>query len=401
MKILYIHQYFVTPEEPGGTRSYWIAKELINRGFRVTMITSDTTGKFNETRRKSVDGIDVIYIPNSYNNNMGLTKRLWSFLTFMILSTRFALKEKDIHLVFATSTPLTIGIPALIKRWLHKTPYIFEVRDLWPEVPIQLGALKNKILIKLAVFLEKTIYLNASHVIALSPGMEKGVLRFDFMKGKTSMIPNMSKPDIFFPRNKDLTVAKEYNIDPTKFNVVHFGSMGVANGLEYITHAALIVGKKSPDIIFHFFGSGKTEEILKSFCEINNLQNVLFHGALPMEILSECVNLCDVSLVSFLNIPILQTNSPNKLFDSLSAGLPIIVNSAGWTKDMVEHENCGFFVDPRHPRDLVEKLNFLRNDDELQKKYSKNSRRLALDSFNKDILCDKIAIICSNFCLKV
>lgn len=398
MKILYIHQYFVTPDQAGGTRSYWIAKALVKNGFKVTMITSDTFSKSKSVVRKNIEGIDVIYIPNSYNNNMGFVKRLWSFFSFMFKSTIYVLKVKDVNLVFATSTPLTIGIPALVKKWLHGIPFVFEVRDLWPEVPIQMGVLKNKVLIKLAVFLEKTIYKASKHVIALSPGMEDGVLRFEFMKGKTSMVPNMSKPDIFYPREKNIEITEQFNIDSENFNVVHFGSMGIANGLEYITNAALIAHDIEPKIRFHFFGSGKTENELKSFTLLNKLSNVFFHGALPMKIISECVNCCDVSLVSFSNIPILQTNSPNKLFDSLSAGLPIIVNSAGWTKNMVEEERCGLFVNPEDPNDLVDKLIYLKNNNELRREFSVNSRKLAIDTYDKNLLCNNIVKIISNEC---
>lgn len=391
MKILYIHQYFKTPNEPGGTRSYWIAKKMIEDGYEVVMITTSSNPNEEKVKRVNIDGIEVVYVPNDYDNKMGFIKRLKSFLSFMLKATKLALKEKDVSIVFATSTPLTVGIPALIKKKLQKVKYVFEVRDLWPEVPIQMGALNNPILKGIALKLEKVIYKNAEHVIALSPGMEEGVLRFDFMKGKTSMVPNMSKPDIFYSRDIDESKIKDFNIDLDKFNIVHFGAMGIANGLDFIIKSAIYnkeIGRD--DIHFHFFGKGKVEHELIEQKKKFNLDNVHFHGAHPMDLLSHFVNACDASIVSFKNLPILKTNSPNKLFDSLSAGKPIIVNSSGWTKKMVEDNNCGFYVDPEKPEDLIKKLDVIMKDKTLMNKMGENSRRLSVEVFDKDLLSTKV-----------
>src|SRR5690606_1490321 len=124
---------------------------------------------------------------------MSILQRLFSFFSFMLKSTRIALKQKNINLVISTSTPLSVGFPALVIKFIKKTPFVFEVRDLWPEVPIQMGGLNNKLLIKISLWFEKTIYKNALHIIALSPGMQNGVIAKNIPKEKVSMIPNMSK----------------------------------------------------------------------------------------------------------------------------------------------------------------------------------------------------------------
>jgi len=174
--ILYIHQYFNTPSEAGGTRSYWLAKKLVDNGYNVTIYT--TSGSIDDNIViKIVDGIKVVYIKSNYNQIMSISKRIYSFLSFMIKASFYAFREKSIDLVFATSTPLTVGFPALFLKKIKKIPYIFEVRDLWPEVPIQMGGLKNKLLQKLAILFEKTIYKNAKYIIALSPGMYDGVVK--------------------------------------------------------------------------------------------------------------------------------------------------------------------------------------------------------------------------------
>lgn len=390
MKVLYIHQYFNTPKVPGGTRSYWISQELIKRGHQVTMIT--TARKGFEPGEQDVDGIHVVFVKNEYSQYMSAPRKVWSFVNFVRLAIKEAARQKDIDIVYATSTPLTIGYVAMRLKAKRKWPYVFEVRDLWPEFPIQIGAIKNKLAIWYLRRLERHIYERSEHVVALSPGMQDGVIAAGTPKEKTSMIPNMSKPDKFFPREKNVEIAKQFGVDLTKFNVIHFGSMGKANGLKYIIDAAKVLQDMGvSDIQFVFMGEGATEPSLKKQVDEQNLKNVQFLGNHPMETLSEVVNLCDASVTSFLNLPILKTNSPNKLFDSLSAGKPIIVNSAGWTKDLVEKDDCGFFVDPDNPKDFAEKLLLYKDDKDKLKHWGENARKLSLEVFDKSILSAKVA----------
>lgn len=398
MKVLYIHQYFVTPSEPGGTRSYWIAKELVNRGHHVTMITS-TNRHHLEATRLDVDGIDVIYVKNpGYNNYMSSIRKVWSFVAFIRNAIKAASKEKNVDIVFATSTPLTIGAIALWLKKRKKWKYVFEVRDLWPEFPIEIGAIKNKFAIWILRKFEKRIYDKSEHVVALSPGMKEGVMKAGTPEEKVSMIPNMAKPDKFFPHEPNIEIAKQFGIDLTKFNVIHFGSMGRANGLQYIIEAAKCLRDEGDDDVrFIFMGSGATEPVIKKLSDDYGLNNVSFLGSHKMDVVAEVVNCCDASITTFLNLPVLKTNSPNKLFDSLSAGKPIIVNSAGWTKDMVEQEQCGFYANPTNPSELASKILFYRDLQDDLKQMGENARRLSLEVYDKDILAGKVADVLEKY----
>jgi len=384
MNILYIHQYFLTPQEPGGTRSYWLAQELIKNGHQVTMLTSSAKFK-EEIKELNIDGIKVIYVKEDYDQNMSITRRLKAFVKFMYKSSMIGMQQKNIDLVIATSTPLTIGIPALVLKWFKKIPYIFEVRDLWPEVPIQMGAIKNKWIIKATRFLEKRIYKNAKHVIALSPGMQDGVIKY-IPKEKTSMISNMAKMDEFWPREKNFEMMKKLGLKENSFKVIHFGSLGLANGAHTIIESAKLMNQID-DVEFLFVGGGSTEKDLIEDVNKSNLTNVKFLGKFPMKEVSEIVNFSDVSMISFLDLPILYTNSPNKLFDSLSAGKPIIVNSAGWTKGIAEEYSCGYYVNPNKPQELVDKILFLKEHPEVVEEMGQKSRKLAETVYDKSILC--------------
>ncbi len=308
----------------------------------------------------------------------------------MLRSTWIAFREKKINLVIATSVPLTIGFPALILRKVKRIPFVFEVRNLWPEVPIQMGALRNKLVKKMAIWFERTIYNNAAHIITLSPGIFDGVVKQDIPKSKVSMIPNMSKIDYFWSRPTDPNLSAKLGLKKDSFKVVYFGAMGHANGMDYILDAISYL-KNNESVEFVFMGGGANEASLQEKCLNLGFKNTHFLGRFAMKELSENVNLCDVSLVTYSNFPIFSTHSPNKLFDALSAGKPIIVNSPGWTKDMVERYECGIFVNPKNPKDLANQIVYLKENPKLCEKMGLNARKLAETKYDKSILCKEFA----------
>jgi glycosyltransferase involved in cell wall biosynthesis len=397
LKLLYIHQYFITPDQPGGTRSYWFAKKAVEQGHQVTVIAGRNSQR-KLVCRENVEGIDVIYIRNPYHNKMGYLRRIQSFVVFMLLSAYYGLREKKVDLVFATSTPLSVGIPAVVIKRLKRKRFIFEVRDLWPEAPIQLGIVKNRVLINLLRQSEKLIYRSASHIIALSPGIKEEIVRQGVKDGSVSMIPNMAKKTKFFPRPPDHDLALQLGIDLECFNAVHFGAMGFANGLDYVIDAAAILKSRVVhDVHFLFAGEGRMENSLHERCRQEGLDNVKFIGAHAMTTISKIVNLCDCSLVIFSDVPVLYTNSPNKLFDSLSAAKPVIVNSNGWTRDIVEEHGCGKFVDPGSPADLAEALLYLKDHPAEVSKMRENCRKLAELVYDESILTSQFLSVIEKF----
>ncbi|MGB3145039.1 MAG: glycosyltransferase family 4 protein, partial [Maribacter sp.] len=221
-------------------------------------------------------------------------------------------------------------------------------------------------------------------------GMEDGVLRTGVKQSKVTMIPNMSKIDHFFPRAHNMELLEKYKLNKTSFKLVYFGSMGLSNGIDYILDTAKLL-KTHDDIEFIFIGYGSMIESLLNYCKKEQLHNVHFLGRFGIDEASELVNFCDVSLVTFANIPILYTNSPNKLFDSLSAGKPIVVNSKGWTKTMVETHHCGIYVDPESPIEFANKILELKKDPDSLAEMGKNARKLAESTYDKSILCAQFA----------
>jgi len=204
MKILYLHQYFVPPDSPGGTRSYEFARRLARRGHEVTVVTSCAAMKpdFADPTRvthREFDGIELIILPVAYGNEMSFTRRLAAFGQFAIQAAREILRERA-DVIFATSTPLTIAIPGLLGRYARDTPVVFEVRDLWPELPIAIGALDNPVAQTLARGLEWAAYHGASEIVALSPGVADGVARQGIPRDRITVIPNSCDTDDFAVR---------------------------------------------------------------------------------------------------------------------------------------------------------------------------------------------------------
>lgn len=387
MKILYIHQYFKTPKQAGGTRSYWICRALIDAGHQVVMVTA-RDNKTNATEKEIIDEINVYYVNNIYNNRLSVAMRLKSFIQFMIKSYVVARKEAGVDLVYATSTPLSVGIPALFLKWFNGRKFIFEVRDLWPDVPISMGAINNGLLKKMAYLLEKTIYNGAAHIIALSSGMKEHIISKGVEGHKVSEVPNMSKNDAFFSRDVDPVIYEEYDLDRHKFYAIHFGAMGRVNGLDYIIDTArLLQGNK--DIEFLLVGDGSERKRLENICVDYQLSNVKFLGPYSMQIVSKLVNLSACSIVSVADIKIFETNSANKFFDTLAAQKPVILNFKGWMKEEVENAKCGAYVDINQPQELFDLLIDWNNSPEMLKVMGHNSRKLAEHKYDKDLLTSK------------
>jgi glycosyltransferase involved in cell wall biosynthesis len=389
MHILYIHQHFATPTGKSGTRSYEFARGWIKAGHRVTLITGcyDIGGlesKGGIYQNYNVDGINVIMVGTRYSNKQSYLRRIMSFLSFCFLSIIAGLKIKNVDVIYATSTPLTVGIAALVVGRCKQKPYVFEVRDQWPEVPIQLGIIKNKILIKMLLWLEKIIYRYSKSIVALSPGMAEGVRKVLPNPKNIMVIPNSCDLEMFKPGNQRQKVRQQFGW-ADKLVLMHFGAIGKANGLDFIVDVAHTLQEVS-DIHFVLAGEGSEKNILIENIKQLGLNNIEILDALPKSDLAGLVAACDVSMVIFANYPILENNSANKYFDSLSAGKPVLLNYSGWQREILEANDAGFGCDLCSIEQFVEKVLYFNTHREQLKSMGHNARYLAVDNFSRDKL---------------
>ena len=390
-RILYIHQYFKTPQEGGAIRSYYLAKGLVEKGFEVEMLTTHNESIYTKAE---VDGIKVHYLPVNYSNDMGFVQRVWSFLKFVRLAKRYAKNIKNIDKAYITSTPLTVGLIGLWLKRKRQIPYIFEVRDLWPTAPIELGAIKGAPLKKYLYRLEKRIYLGAEKIVALSPGMRDWIKKVA-PEQEIYMIPNMADCQFFKKELKDPKLVEFYHAE-RPFVITYLGSIGVTNHLEYFLDLALESNKQNLNIDFKVVGQGSQLSKIKLETYLRKLTNVQFIGHQNKEGVRRILNVTDATYVSFANIPVLATNSPNKMFDSLAAGKLTIVNSNGWTKDLVEQYKCGFYADPENPQEFIEKLKPFLTQKDLLESYKNNSRKIAEQLYSKRLQVEKLAKVLNN-----
>ncbi|PEH49538.1 glycosyltransferase family 4 protein [Enterococcus faecium] len=400
MKITYLHQYFATRNSITSTRSFEIAKQMILNGHAVTMVTTDAfiSEEIPEKEYRNysvycIEGINVIAQKNKYSNHMSYCRRAFSFIKFITFAFK-QLKIVSSDIIYATSTPLTIMLPTLIIHYLKKKPFIFEVRDLWPDAPIEMQLLKFKPLIGLLKQLELLSYKKAKHIIALSEGMKKGIVDKNISKEKITVAENLCDFNLFSPSNihEDYKqkLTQQYELEE-KFIVLHLGAMGVANGLDYLIQAAEKLNKMGiNEIEFVIGGDGKTKAKLEEECRTRNIKNVTFLGYIPRKMVPTVTDIANITITCFKNIPILATNSPNKFFDSLTAGKPVIVNSNGWTKNVVEKENVGFYVNGSEPEDLVKLLLDLKNRKDELKLMEKHIKNFAQENYEVSKIYKKI-----------
>lgn len=384
MKVLILHQFFNTPQTGGALRSYYLAKALVERGITPIVLT---THNQSVIKIASEDGIEAHYLPVTYNNRFGFFKRIYSFLQFVLHTVNYAGRFKDAQVCYAISTPLTTGIAALWIKFRYNIPFHFEVGDLWPEAPIQLGIIKNPLLKFILYALEKMIYRHATSVVALSPSI-KDVIAKKLTAKTIHVIPNMADTEFYKPEAKDVSLEKKYDQE-NKFVVAYIGTLGIANGLDALIDYARVSQKSDLPIQFILCGEGAERERLQKLVLQLKLSNLTILPFQNRDGVREVMNVTDAMLVCFKNLPVLETGSPNKFFDGLAAGKLMILNFKGWLKDEVEKNSCGVFVDSHDPETFITKLKpFITNRD-LLSAYQGNARKLAEEKYSRKLLGDK------------
>ena len=391
MRILYFHQHFTTPAGAGGTRSYEMARRLVSKGHQVTMVCGKagggTTGldlPFKRGRRRGmVDGIDVIEFDLAYSNSQGFTKRTMVFLKFAFFSTGIALTT-PYDVVFATTTPLTAGIPGIFARWIRRKPFVFEVRDLWPELPRKMGVITNPFVLNLMSALEWLSYRSAHRCIALSPGIKAGISRRGVAEEQIEMVPNGCDLELFEAGKAE--AWRPEGVVESDLLAVFTGAHGKANGLGAVLDAAAVLkARKRRGIKLVLVGTGKYKPELVARKEAERLDNVIFHEAIPKHKISGLLAGADIGLQCLANVPAFYFGtSPNKFFDYIAAGLPVLNNYPGWLAQLITESDCGFVVPPDDPEAFADALETAASDPEALARQGEAALRLAREKFDRD-----------------
>lgn len=401
LDVLYFHQYFATRRRSTATRSYELARRLVERGHRVTIVSRDTrrleSGRDDEPQgrlrgRETVDGIDVLYLNIPYANQYPKPLRLASFTAFTVAAAVAGALEHKPDVVLASSTPLTIGISGLATARLKRVPFVFEIRDLWPAVPVALGALTSGPAVRSAEWLERQLYAGSERIVVCSEGALEELRKRGIPDEKLVFIPNAADLDVFRPDVVNEGFRKRHGLEG-RFVALYAGAMGRANGLDQVVDAADALRRWGDQrVTIVAIGDGGERERLEERARGLGLTNLLFLPPRPKEALAGILGAADVTLTIFAPYPILETNSPNKFFDSLAAGKPIVVNLDGWLRRLVEENEAGVWVQAGSAEGIAGALLALAGNPEGVERMGRNARALAEREFGRDEMADRLAL---------
>ncbi|WP_257558100.1 glycosyltransferase family 4 protein [Sphingobium sp. CFD-2] len=396
MHILYFHQHFSTPDGAAGTRSYEMARRLLRQGHSVTMVcgsySQGATGlamPFHKgCRRGTIDGINVVEFDLRYANEDGFIRRSGVFVKFALASIKLALREKY-DLAFATTTPLTAGIPGIFARWLRGKPFVFEVRDLWPELPRAMGVITNPVVLGAMSVLEWISYRSATRCIGLSPGIVDGIARRGVPASRISMIPNGCDVELFSEGGPAANSFRQANnISQGQLLAVYCGTHGLANGLDALIDAGIELRNRGrTDIILALIGKGQEKARLVERVKAERLTNVRFFDPVSKRRLTSLLREADLGLQILRNIPeFAYGTSPNKFFDYLSVGLPVLNNYPGWLAGMIDQHELGFAVQPDSPVAFADALQQAAEDRVALAAMGHNAAAFARGSMSREYL---------------
>lgn len=397
MDVLLIHQAFVGPGEAGGTRHYELARHCVDEhGFRFTVIASPISYLSGQaTGRAEVEDYDGVRVLRAYTPatlHRSFAWRIIAFLNFMITSGLLALRSGPADVVMGTTPPIFQAVSAWAVAAVRRRPFLLEVRDLWPEFAIDMGILKNPILIALARRLERFLYARSTHLLVNSPAYRDYLLSKDVRSDKISFIANGVEADMFDP---DPCLGQAFRRTwglQDRFVVSYAGAMGAANDIPTLLKAARrLLG--SPSIHFLLVGDGKERTKLEALKEEWKLDNVTFTGAVPKTTMPEVLAASDACVAILQDIPMFRTCYPNKVFDYMAAGRPTILAIDGVIRQAMEEAQGGIFVPPGDDEALAAAVGALAADPKRARAMGGAARTYVLQHFDRRQQAEQFATL--------
>lgn len=389
MRILFLHQYFCPPGGIGNNRSFELGKNMQDEGHTVEFLTSGAY--FPESLKAQIptngfktfdfEGLKVHVMGVEYSHMMPFRERILAFLKFYrkgmkALRNRF---DKDkFDLIYASSTPPTVGEMGrkLSREW--KIPFVYECVDVWPDVPIGMEVIRNAWAIHWLNKRINAIYEEAAAIVALSEGMRDQILSHGPWEDKTVVIHNGTNPEQFpyvGPAGQD------------GFHAIYTGTVGKANGLHHLVEACDYLQRWGhKDIRISVLGKGNDLERVMELAQERKLKNLHFIPPVPKEEVADFLASADAGIVCFDNFPVLEANSANKFYDYLSAGLPVILNYKGWQADYIFQANCGYFTDQGYQDFALKIVRMARHSHAERVAMGQRGRALVLEKFDRRVL---------------
>lgn len=387
MRFLLIHQIFLSPKDGGGTRHFEFARYTASQGHDFTVIASDVSyldGKRIETdgNPEMIEGIEVRRAKTLNVINRGFLWRVLAFVGFMFSSVFKALGAGRVDVVIGTSPPIFQAASAWMVAFLRRKPFLLEIRDLWPDFAVDMGVIKNPAIIWLARKVERFLYARANHILVNSPAFRDYIVeKHRISPEKITLIPNGVDPAMFDPAEQGTAIRDEFGLH-NKFIVTYAGAMGPANDIPKIILAADAL-RDDERVHFLLVGDGKDRPKTQALAEELGLTNVTFTGLRSKEQMKAVLGASDACLATLMPIPMFKTVYPNKIFDYLAAGRPILLGIDGVIREVVEAAKAGRFIEPNGCESLVQAVRAFADDPEGCKAMGLNGRAYVEKNFNR------------------
>ncbi|MEW6716589.1 MAG: glycosyltransferase family 4 protein [Chloroflexota bacterium] len=406
MHILLIHQAFAALDEPGGTRHFELAQHLAQRGHRVTVIASQVSYLTGKTRGKSLSWVEAqsygeaISVLRAYTYpaiHRSFVHRVFSFFSFMFSSFFIGWSVREVDMVWGTSPPIFQGVTAWLLARLKGVPFLFEVRDLWPAFAVAVGVLRNPFLIWVSEGLERFLYRRAGTVVVNSPGFVEHVRG---REGRlVELVPNGADTTMFHPEYKGMDFRRAHGLEG-KIVVLYAGAHGMSNDLGVVLEAAEKL-RNQPEIQFVLLGDGKEKSSLMERAQQMGLENLHFLPPVSKVTMPQVLGAADICVGILRPIPLYATVYPNKIFDYLAAGRPIVLAMEGVIREVVEAARAGIPVSPGDATSLAEAVRILACDAQLRIEMGQRGRRYVEKHFERTRLAEKFADVCERLIAEV
>ena len=392
MRILFLTQY--CPPEVGApqNRIFEFSKKLKEFGHEVTILTALPNyprGEiFEEYRGKRVvleeiDGIKIVRTNIYATKSKSFIKRLINYFSFTFSSVFQGVKyigNQDV--IITESPPLFLGWSGYVLSKLKKAKFVFNIADLWPESAVKLGVLSNKVFIKMAIWLEEFCYKKASAITCQTQGIVDDIIDRGFNKTKVHLVTNGVDTELFKKEERDEEFRKSIGIN-SKFALCYAGIHGIAQGLEVIITVAEIV-KDKEDIQFVFVGDGSEKQDLINMVKEKKLNNVTFLPLQPKANMPKIVASMDAAIIPLKRLQLFEGALPSKMFETLSAEVPIIMAVKGEAERLINNAQAGIVVEPENPQEIAEAVIKLYNDKELRNTLGKNGRKYVKEHYDRN-----------------
>jgi glycosyltransferase involved in cell wall biosynthesis len=399
MHILLIHQSFATLEEPGGTRHHELARGLVEHGHRVTVITSPISyltgvaaGQANTATTNQAAASEPVSILRAKTYaalHRSFFHRVLAFFSFMVSSFFLGLRVRQVDLVWGTSPPLFQGVTAWLLARLKGAPFLFEVRDLWPAFAVAVGVLRQPLLIRGSEWLERFLYRRAEAVMVNSPGFQDHVQARGARR--VELVPNGADAAMFDPFADGAAFRREHGLEG-KFVALYAGAHGLSNDLDVVLRAAEHL-RAQPEIAFVLLGDGKEKSNLMVRAAELQLKNVHFIASIPKLHMPAALAAADACIGILKPIPLYATVYPNKIFDYMAAGRPVVLAMAGVIRQVVVEAGAGLPVPPGDPVALAQAVMSLANDRAAAREMGLRGRRCIEERFDRPVIAARLAAL--------